>query len=170
MNPRPHPLRRSLLCAAALSVVWPGRAAEVGQSAPPFSLPGRDGTITLAALHGKVVFLDFWASWCVPCRQSFPWMNQMQARYAARGLHVLAINVDKQRADADAFLVKIPAQFAIAFDAPGDTPRAYGVKGMPTSLLIGADASVLHQHAGFRDDDKGSLEAKIVAALVRAGR
>lgn len=170
MNARPHPLRRGLLCAAALGAVWHGRAAEVGQSAPPFSLPGRDGNLTLAALQGKVVFLDFWASWCVPCRQSFPWMNQMQARYAARGLHVLAINVDKQRADADAFLAKIPAQFAIAFDASGDTPRAYGVKGMPTSLLIGADAGVVLQHAGFRDDDKGPLEAAIVAALIRAGR
>lgn len=170
MKPRPHPLRRSLLCAAALSAVWPGRAAEVGQSAPPFTLASRDGTASLAALSGKVVFLDFWASWCVPCRQSFPWMNQMQAKYAARGLHVLAISVDKQRADADAFLAKIPAQFAIAFDPSGDTPRAYGVKGMPTSLLIGADGSVLLQHAGFRDDDKGPLEAKIVAALDRARR
>ena len=158
-------LLRTTACLAAFAVGLPLRAAEIGQPAPPFTLPGRDGSTSLAQLRGKVVFLDFWASWCVPCRHSFPWMNQMHAQYAARGLHVLAINVDAKRADADAFLAKLPAQFAIGFDPQGDTPRAYGVKGMPTSVLIGANGKVLHHHAGFRDDDKGPLEGRIVAAL-----
>jgi cytochrome c biogenesis protein CcmG, thiol:disulfide interchange protein DsbE len=163
------PTRRALLRATAgLATVAAGlplRAAEVGQPAPPFALPGRDGNTSLAELRGKVVFLDFWASWCVPCRHSFPWMNQMHAKYASRGLQVLAINVDAKRADADAFLAKVPAQFAIAFDPQGHTPRAYGVKGMPTSVLIGTNGEVLHHHSGFRDDDKGPLEGRIVAAL-----
>jgi cytochrome c biogenesis protein CcmG, thiol:disulfide interchange protein DsbE len=158
-------LLRATACVAALGAGLPLRAAEIGQPAPPFTLPSRDGTASLAPLQGKVVFLDFWASWCVPCRHSFPWMNQMHAKYAARGLHVLAVNVDAKRADADAFLAKVPAQFAIAFDPQGDTPRAYGVKGMPTSVLIGANGKVLRHHAGFRDDDKAPLEAAIAAAL-----
>jgi cytochrome c biogenesis protein CcmG, thiol:disulfide interchange protein DsbE len=144
-------------------------AAEAGQPAPAFTLPGPSADVSLAALKGKIVLVDFWASWCVPCRHSFPWMNQMQARYGARGFHVLAINVDAKRTDADTFLAQVPAQFGLGFDSAGDTPKRYAVKGMPTSVLIGADGRVLMQHAGFRDDDKAPLEAAIVAALKQAG-
>jgi thiol-disulfide isomerase/thioredoxin len=145
-------------------------ATEAGQLAPALALPGLQGETSLVALKDKVVLVDFWASWCVPCRQSFPWLNQMQAKYGARGLQVVGVNVDNKRADADTFLAQVPAQFLIGFDAAGDTPRRYAVKGMPTSVLIGADGRVVQQHAGFRDDDKAPLEAAIVAALAKAGR
>ena len=94
----------------------------------------------------------------------------MQAKYSARGLQVLGVNVDAKRADADTFLSQVPAKFNIVFDSVGDTPKRYAVRGMPTSVLVGADGLVLQQHAGFRDDDKAALEAAIVAALVKAGR
>ena len=116
------------------------------------------------------MLLDFWAYWCVPCRQSFPWMYEMQAKYGPRGLQVVAVNVDAKQGDADTVLAQVPAKFAIAFDSGGDTPRRYAIKGMPTSLLIGVDGVVLQQHAGFRDDDKAGLEAAIVAALIKGGR
>jgi cytochrome c biogenesis protein CcmG, thiol:disulfide interchange protein DsbE len=145
-------------------------AGEVGQLAPAITLPGLHGETSLATLKDKVVLVDFWASWCVPCRQSFPWLNQMQAKYGARGLQVVGVNVDAQRADAETFLAEVPVQFLIGFDAAGDTPKRYAVKGMPTSVLVGADGRVLKQHAGFREDDKGPLEAAIVAALAKAGR
>ena len=157
----------ALLMAACLQ---PGLAAEVGQPAPAIALPGTAGEVSLSAMKGQVVFVDFWASWCVPCRQSFPWLNQMQAKYGARGLQVLGVNVDAKRADADTFLAQVPAKFNIVFDSAGDTPKRYAVRGMPTSVLVGADGLVLQQHAGFRDDDKAALEAAIVAALVKAGR
>ena len=157
----------ALLMAACLQ---PGLAAEVGQPAPAIALPGTAGEVSLSAMKGQVVFVDFWASWCVPCRQSFPWLNQMQAKYSARGLQVLGVNVDAKRADADTFLAQVPAKFNIVFDSAGDTPKRYAVRGMPTSVLVGADGLVLQQHAGFRDDDKAALEAAIVAALVKAGR
>jgi hypothetical protein len=85
-------------------------------------------------------------------------------------LQVLAVNLDRQRADADAFLAAVPARFVVAFDSPGDTPKRYAIKAMPSSVLIGTDGSVLQQHAGFREEDKAGLEAAIVAALARAGR
>ena len=157
----------ALLMAACLQ---PGLAAEVGQPAPAIALQGTAGEVSLSAMKGQVVFVDFWASWCVPCRQSFPWLNQMQAKYGARGLQVLGVNVDAKRADADTFLAQVPAKFNIVFDSAGDTPKRYAVRGMPTSVLVGADGLVLQQHAGFRDDDKAALEAAIVAALVKAGR
>ncbi len=128
------------------------------------------GEFNLAHQKGKVMLLDFWASWCVPCRHSFPCMNHMQARYGPRGSQVVALNVDAKRPDADTSASQVPAKFAVAFDSAGDTPRRYAIKGMPTSLLIGVDGVVLQQHAGFRDDDKAGLEAAIVAALVKGDR
>lgn len=166
------PTRRAALLRTfgLMALAAPAFATEPGQPAPTLQLPGSRGAVDLAALKGQVVYIDFWASWCVPCRLSFPWMNDMQARYGARGLQVLAVNVDAQRAAADTFLAQVPARFAVAFDSAGDTPRRYGVKAMPTSVLVGADGAVLQQHAGFRDDDRAALEAAIVAALTRAGR
>jgi thiol-disulfide isomerase/thioredoxin len=100
-------------------------------------------------LRGRVVYVDFWASWCVPCRASFPWLAKLNERYAARGLTIVAIDLDKDRAAADAFLAKYAAPFKVAFDAPGKTAEAFGVEAMPTSFLIGRDGRVLERHAGF---------------------
>jgi peroxiredoxin len=92
-------------------------------------------------------------------------MNEMQAKYGAKGLQIVGINLDSKRADADKFLAEVPASFVVAFDAQGDTPKRYGVKGMPTSVLIGADGKVIQMHAGFREDERKALEDAIVAAL-----
>lgn len=140
-------------------------AIDVGVVAPAFSLKSVRGTVDSAAYKGKIVYVDFWASWCVPCKQSFPWMNEMQSKYGERGFEVVAINVDAKQADADKFLAQIPAKFQVAFDAAGDTPKKFGVKAMPSAVIVGADGRVLHVHAGFRDSDKAALEAAIVAAL-----
>lgn len=160
--------------AAALSGVmlaWqPAAAADVGVAAPALRLPGLQGAVDSAALKGRVVFVDFWASWCAPCRRSFPWLNEMQAKYGGRGFQVVAVNVDRERRDADGFLAEVPAHFTVAFDAAGDAPRRFAVKGMPTSVLVGADGAVIRQHEGFKDADRAPLEAAIVAALVHAGR
>lgn len=165
-----HRLVFAAVAMAAALALPPALAVETGQPAPELKLPGRSGEVVLAALQGKVVLVDFWASWCGPCRQSFPWMNAMQAKYGARGLQIVAVNVDAKRADADKFLEQVPASFSIAFDSQGDTPRRFAIKGMPTSVLVGADGRVADRHAGFRDDDKPALEAAIVAALAKAGR
>ena len=171
-RPRGATRRQIAFALAAAAAAWPAFSlgAEVGQPAPAFELPAPLGTVTLQALRGKVVLLDFWASWCAPCRHSFPWMNEMQSRHEAAGLRIVAVNVDRQRADAEAFLRQLPARFAVAFDERGEVPRRYAIKGMPTSVLVGADGRVLRQHVGFRDEDKPGLEAAIVDALRQISR
>ena len=156
-----HPAMRalcllpSLLIALAVSAhASPHPAA--GEAAPPFRLPGLRDTIASDSLRGRVVYVDFWASWCVPCRASFPWLAKLNERYAARGLTIVAIDLDKDRAAADAFLAKYAAPFKVAFDAPGKTAEAFGVEAMPTSFLIGRDGRVLERHAGF--DAKHAVE------------
>lgn len=153
------------------SLLWalPAGAVTSGQLAPSFELPGRAAVIRLNALRGKLVYLDFWASWCIPCRQSFPWMNQMQERYGASGLQIIAVNVDQKPDDAVAFLQVNPARFDIAFDPQGTVPKIYSIKGMPTSVLIGTDGNVLHVHSGFQLDQRDLLEQRLRQALP-AGR
>lgn len=129
-------------------------------------LPGLRATpVDLADFKGKLTYVDFWASWCGPCRQSFPWMNEMQAKYGARGLQVVGINLDRKRDDAERFLAELPATFTIAFDAAGDSAKRFGVKGMPTSVLVGPDGKVLYMHTGFRNEERAQLEGRIAAAL-----
>lgn len=162
-----HTLRR-WSCAMALSAtaVTAHAAAEVGQPAPPFELAAADGTMMgLQQWRGQVVYLDFWASWCGPCRQSFPWMGELHRRYGPQGLAVVAVNLDTRAADAQAFLKAVPAPFQILYDASGKTPRSYAIKAMPTSLLIGRDGRVQLIHAGFRPSDTAALEAAITQAL-----
>ncbi len=163
---------KKLLCllaapALALSiscVTLSAQALELGQSALDIELPGAR-VARLSELRGKVVYVDFWASWCGPCKQSFPWMNEMQKKYATQGLQVLAINLDAKRADADSFLAQNPALFALAFDPKGESARRVGVTAMPTSVLVGADGKVVYLHRGFSNDDRAALESRIAAAL-----
>jgi thiol-disulfide isomerase/thioredoxin len=167
MHRRPFLLQTPLVAAALLSATGPGQALAAAR-APGFELPGPRGPVRLADFAGHLVLLDFWASWCAPCRLSFPWMAQMQSKYRAQGLQVVAINVDARRADAEKFLATMPVQFAVAFDPAGDTPKVYGIKAMPSSFLIGTDGRLLHSHAGFRESDKADLEQRIRAALALA--
>lgn len=158
----------ALLAGAAITFVMmttPAAAAGIGQSAPEFELPGASGPVKLAALRGKVVYVDFWASWCAPCRQSFPWLNEMHARYRGQGLEIVGINVDTRRADANQFLAQVPARFTLAFDAQGDTPGRYAAKGMPSSFLVGRDGTIVATHVGFRAEDTDRIEARIRRAL-----
>jgi len=159
------------LCTTALTVaalLFPilAQAIGVGDTAPAFTLPGSKGeSVTLDKLRGKIVYVDFWASWCGPCRRSFPWMNDMQQKYGAKGFVVVGVNVDKKRADADRFLAQLPANFTLAFDEAGATPNAYGVKGMPSSYLVDGSGKVIYVERGFLDEHKAELEQR-VAALV----
>lgn len=166
MNQPPSALvLRPWLRAAALALGactgFFAHALEAGQPAPELALQ----QVRLADLKGKVVLVDFWASWCGPCKQSFPFMNDLQAKYKAQGLEVVAVNVDTKREDADKFLGEVPARFTVAFDPQGASARRFDVKSMPSSLLVGRDGKVVATHRGFRADDKDELERRVVAAL-----
>jgi len=112
-----------------------------------------------------VVVLDFWASWCVPCRRSFPWLNTMHQKYAQDGLVIIGINVDREPGDAAEFLRAYPAQFMISYDNNGVVAREYDVQGMPSSFVIGRDGQMKARHLGFKVKRQDEYEAAIVAAL-----
>jgi cytochrome c biogenesis protein CcmG, thiol:disulfide interchange protein DsbE len=168
----PAPSRFTLIAALAVAfAASPAHAVEAGAPAPGFSLPNAKGEpVALDKLRGKVVYVDFWASWCGPCRRSFPWMNEMQQKYGAKGFTVVAINVDKKRADADKFLALLPAGFPVVYDETGATPAAYAVKGMPSSYLIDARGNVSYVERGFVDESRGPLEERVKALLAAAGK
>lgn len=141
-------------------------AQDVGSIAPDITLPGAKDPVKLADFKDKVVYVDFWASWCGPCKQSFPFMNTMQKKYKAQGFEVIAVNVDATTTDATTFLTKVPATFTIAFDPKGETPKRYKLKAMPSSYLIGRDGKVLAVHQGFKAEDTVDLEKRIAQALM----
>ena len=127
--------------------------------------PARAAGLDLSAYKGKVVYLDFWASWCRPCLQSFPWMNDLADRYKGRGLVVVAINVDQEHALAEDFLRQHPTDFHVLFDLDGSIADRYQVKAMPTSFLIGRDGKVHYVHSGFYPEKIGDYLAQIRALL-----
>ncbi len=129
--------------------------------APDFKLDGRNKTVQLSQYRGKVVYVDFWVSWCQPCRKSFVWMNEMQSRYGDSGLKIIAINLNESKNDAIKFLKKIPASFEIAFDPKGKTAQTYQIKAMPSSFIIDRKGNIVQAHLGFHGDDTGRLEAEI---------
>ncbi len=140
-------------------------ALDAGSPAPDFELPATQGTVKLSNNSGSVVYLDFWASWCGPCKQSFPWLNEIQQKFGIKGLKVIAVNLDAKNEDALKFLAQIPAEFPVAFDPKGATPDSYGIMGMPASFLIGKDGKIIFRHLGFRESDREDLEKQIEKAL-----
>ena len=112
-------------------------------------------------LKGKVVYLDFWASWCGPCRESFPWMQEMHERYGEDGLEIIAVNLDQEPYLAKKFLNKYQPTFRIEYDGKGDMAEEFRVQSMPTSFLIGRDGKARKKHSGFHADDRASYEDEI---------
>ena len=165
--------RGALLLLLSLSLPWsvPVSAAPpaslAGTPAPAFRLPGRSSEVALDSLRGRVVLVDFWASWCGPCRQSFPWLAALQKRLESRGLTVVAIDLDKSRPAADAFLARFETPFTVAFDPSGGTAEAYGVRAMPTSVLLDRGGKVVALHRGFEAAHAAAWAATIEAECAR---
>jgi len=131
------------------------------QKAPAFVLPGDNKNINLEKLKGKVVYLDFWASWCDPCRKSFPWMNEMHTRFDSNKFTIVAVNLDASKADATKFLKIVPAKFDIAYDPNGKVAEKYQLKAMPTSYLIDKHGNIALVHKGYREGEAAKIEEKI---------
>ncbi len=99
--------------------------------------------------QGKVVYLDFWASWCIPCRKSFPWMNKIQDQYSDDDLVIIAVNLDKKKSLATAFLAENPATFNILYDPKGRLAKQFHIKGMPSSVIFDRNGKPIKAHTGF---------------------
>jgi len=139
-------MRRCILLGICLVLFAPTRAAS---------------PLDLTSLRGRVIYLDFWASWCAPCRQSFPWMQVVKDTYEGQGLTVVAINLDTDRADADKFLHQFQPTFDVRFDPKGELAELYKVKGMPSSVLIDRHGVTRFTHVGFRPVDGAVYEAQL---------
>lgn len=125
----------------------------------------RAESLDLSAYRGKVVYLDFWASWCAPCRESFPWLGNLVSEYGAQNLVVIAVNVDHDRRRAERFLRETPANFPIIYDPHGEIAAAYKVAGMPSAVLIDREGKVRFQHDGFSDKRKENYEEHLHALI-----
>ena len=136
---------------------------KVGSKAPSLASFGLEGK--LPALAGKVVYLDFWASWCAPCKASFPVLAGWQTAHAKEGFVVLAVNVDEDAKDMDAFLKKMSISFSVVRDAKHSLIAAANVSTMPTSFLIDRKGTIRAVHSGFRKGDAAELEKTIASLL-----
>ncbi|MFD2165068.1 TlpA family protein disulfide reductase [Thalassotalea euphylliae] len=112
----------------------------------------------IAQHKGKIIYVDFWASWCVPCRQAFPWMDTLEAKYSPEKFKVLAVNLDADRSYADTFLSEVPVGFEIFYDAKGYTARSYKIQGMPSSFILDQQGAVVATHVGFNDEKRQQYE------------
>ncbi len=157
-----------ILCAA-LGLTFDSNAngVEAGQAVPNCALTavGNEQRYDMQQFRGKVVYVDFWASWCSACAQSFPFLNTLHRELQDQGLHVLGINLDEKPDDAKSFLVKHPASFAVALDAGGRCPRDFGVQAMPSSYLVDRKGIIRHVHLGFRRGEAEKLRGLVEQLL-----
>jgi len=137
------------------------------------------GILDLSDSRGHVVVVDFWASWCVPCRRSIPWLNEMQEKYQDQGLIIIGVNDDTEEAEYVEFLKNYPAHFKTIRDAEGILAREFDVVAMPTSYIIDRDGNVVTRHLGFKvrlmDDYEAVIQdvlggSEVGAELVSAAR
>ena len=146
-GPPRHGLTWPLLALIALAATSVGAANDAAPS------------LDLAPYKGRVVVVDFWASWCTPCRRSIPWLNQMRAKYGDRGLVVIGVNVDKDGEDAARFMGEVPIDFDVVYDPDGTLAERYAVEGMPSSYVYSRDGELVARHIGFQTSKRSEYEA-----------
>jgi thiol-disulfide isomerase/thioredoxin len=162
-------MNRTITLLALLASLTQGAYALESLQGPAKTCPLKtlkDGqNVTLEALKGKVVYLDFWASWCGPCALSFPFMSDVAKKHKAEGLELVAVSVDESREEAEAFLSTHPTDFTVVHDPNGECPKAYGLETMPTSYLIDRKGNLREVHRGFSNSDRQELDKAIVTLL-----
>ncbi|HEX5863115.1 MAG TPA: TlpA disulfide reductase family protein [Casimicrobiaceae bacterium] len=162
----------ALAAVAAIVSTPTAHSLTNGEPSPTCSAPLLDGgrLISLADYRGQVVYLDFWASWCGPCRESFPFMNELQRELAGKGVQILAVSVDKTAEEARRFLASYPAQFTVALDVGATCPAAFQLLGMPSSYIIDRGGVVRAVHAGFRNRDRAEIRQQLLEVLSGSGK
>ena len=142
-------------------------AAESGDVAPICNITDftTQEPININDYKGKVIYLDFWASWCPPCKQSFPALNKLHNELKNKGFEVLAVNLDQEKEDANQFLHANPVEFTIAYDAQSACPKAYEVMAMPSSYIIDKQGVIRKIHLGFKENDVTEIQEVILTLL-----
>jgi peroxiredoxin len=157
---------RAVLVALMLGCAALAGASEMSVPAPDFTLKSRSGeNIRLSELRGNVVMVNFWASWCGPCRQEMPLLDDLYQEYRDYGFELLGINVDENQADAERMLERIPVSFPVLFDPESTVSKEYGVDAMPSTLLIDRDGNARYLHRGYRPGEE-EIYAEKLRALV----
>jgi len=158
-----HPGRFSVLTLAILTILTVGPAfAET----PPATLDIIRAALPDSSItDGKVVYVDFWASWCGPCRQSFPWMQTLYDKYHKGGLEIIAVNVDKNHKDARQFLSQTDVTFSVIYDSTGKIAKQYGLEAMPSSFIYDRSGKLVMQNCGFQKSEADSLDYSILELL-----
>lgn len=135
-------------------------------SAPDFTLDSASGeNIRLSEQVGEVVMINFWASWCGPCREEMPLLDELHQKYEMMGFKLLGINLDENRKDAEALLKQIPVSFPVLFDPESEISRLYDVSAMPTTILIDRDGNLRQLHKGYQAGFEDKYEADIKALI-----
>jgi peroxiredoxin len=155
---------RAVALGGALAV-----SSLVGASAsiaPAFSLPSRAGDmVSLDQLKGQVVMINFWASWCGPCRQEMPLLDQMHKRYSSLGFTLLGVNVEANTKDAERWLADVPVSFPVLFDKESKVSKMYDVSAMPSTVFIDRNGNVRYLHRGYKPGDESEYLNQIRALL-----
>ena len=156
-------LRLAAVALAAMSAS--AHAVSVGEPAPRLEAQDQSGAWQrLDSFKGKVVYIDFWASWCAPCRRSMPALDRLRTQWS-NDLIVVGVNVDSEKPDALAFLKKTPVKFPIVFDPEGSWASRFDAPGMPTGYLIDRDGIVRHVNVGYQPSELSELEDLIKRAV-----
>jgi len=166
-------VRRFWLVVLATTLLAPAAAAlEEGKPAPLFSVPLLDGngTLSLADYRGKVVYLDFWASWCAPCLVSLPLLEELRREFPGDRFQILAVNVDRDSEKARRFLGERPVGYPSGADPEGRVPERFEIETMPTSFLLDGRGVIRHVHRGFRRGDVPDLREQIRRLLAQDAR
>ena len=167
-------LRRATAACALVAALAAAGAEQneptslgVGDAAPDFSLPALNDTIMikLADYRGKFVYLDFWSSWCLPCRISMPLLSALRDELAEDDFEIVAINVDRIPREGREFLSRYPVSYPVASDSTGQTAERYHLDGMPTSFLVDRNGVVRLVKRGFKEQDIKELRAVVSSLL-----
>ena len=159
-----------ILSACILTMSASSWAAWINDKAPDFTLQELNGKqVSLESFKGKVVFINFWANWCPPCKEEFPELNKLTKKYKDSDMLLLAINIDKNRSNVDEFLGKLQEplfnKMFVLLDPKSTVVSSYSARAMPTSFIVDKEGTIRYVHLGFGESDPGKWVTEIDTLL-----